>query len=304
LIPAAFETEPDEFGLYRLYFSVPSYIPDQETQLDEICDDNPGPAAHQRKKVQGVLTSLKDNIFEPFLNATIFRLMHWAYSGSNLLSITKIDQLVREVLLAKDYNPEDLQGFSTTQELKHLDDYNDKSPFPAEEGWNEASVKIRLPAERVKQRTEDEAPTFEVKGLFYRRITRVIKSAFQGENAKRFHLTPFHLFYQPSDNNATPERVFDELYTTDAFIIEHENIRMQPQEDGPKLETVVAACMLWSDSTHLANFGTAALWPVYMSFGNESKYTRGKPTSCSAYHIAYLPSVSLLDSFHVVLPYI
>ncbi|TEB34882.1 hypothetical protein FA13DRAFT_1707097 [Coprinellus micaceus] len=34
---------------------------------------------------------------------------------------------------------------------------------------------------------------------------------------------------------------------------------------------VVAAIMLWSDSTRLANFGTAKLWPVYMFLGNLSK---------------------------------
>ena len=38
-------------------------------------------------------------------------------------------------------------------------------------------------------------------------------------------------------------------------------------EPGPEYEVVVAA-----DSTHLANFGMAALWPIYTYFGNLSKY--------------------------------
>ncbi|TFY60206.1 hypothetical protein EVG20_g7504 [Dentipellis fragilis] len=53
--------------------------------------------------------------------------------------------------------------------------------------------------------------------------------------------------------------------------------------------------MLWSDSTHLASFGNAALWPIYMFFGNLSKYTRGKPTLFSAHHLAYIPKLS--DAF-------
>ena len=61
---------------------------------------------------------------------------------------------------------------------------------------------------------------------------------------------------------------------------------------GCNLETVIAALMLWSDSTHLANFGNAALWPVYMFIGNLSKYIRAKPTSFSAHHLAYIPKVS------------
>jgi hypothetical protein len=68
-----------------------------------------------------------------------------------------------------------------------------------------------------------------------------------------------------------------------------------PQTAGtvPHLETIIAAYMFWSDSTHLANFGTASLWPLYTFFGNLSKYTRAKPTSNSGYHQAYFPSVSL-----------
>src|SRR5262249_16133986 len=109
--------------------------------------------------------------------------------------------------------------------------------------------------------------------------------------AKSFHLTPFKLFWQ-SDEDSPPERVLSELYTADAFLEEHEAIRARACEDGCTLETVIAACMLWSDSTHLANFGTASLWAIYMFFGNESKYTRFQPTSFAAHHIAYIPSVS------------
>ena len=74
---------------------------------------------------------------------------------------------------------------------------------------------------------------------------------------------------------------------------EDARIRARPRdpEDGPELEIAIMAVLLWSDSTHLANFGTASLWPIYMYFGNTSKYTRGKPTSFPAQHLAYIPSV-------------
>ncbi|KAL4247850.1 hypothetical protein ABKN59_007538 [Abortiporus biennis] len=49
--------------------------------------------------------------------------------------------------------------------------------------------------------------------------------------------------------------------------------------------------MLYSDSTHLAVFGTTSLWPVYLSFGNQSKYERAKTTSNALHHIAYLPKL-------------
>jgi hypothetical protein len=60
---------------------------------------------------------------------------------------------------------------------------------------------------------------------------------------------------------------------------------------NPEFETVVAAFMFWSDSTHLANFGSASLWPLYTFFGNQSKYIRAKPNSHAARHQAYIPSL-------------
>lgn len=55
--------------------------------------------------------------------------------------------------------------------------------------------------------------------------------------------------------------------------------------------------MFWSDSTHLAEFGQAKLWPIYMAFGNQSKYERAKPGNRALLHLAYLPSVRVSYSF-------
>jgi hypothetical protein len=59
--------------------------------------------------------------------------------------------------------------------------------------------------------------------------------------------------------------------------------------------------MFWSDATQLANFGDAKLWPLYMFFGNESKYQRGKPSSNRCEHVAYFESVRLPSLMHFVL---
>jgi hypothetical protein len=56
-------------------------------------------------------------------------------------------------------------------------------------------------------------------------------------------------------------------------------INCLPHAPGDKLEPVVASVMVWSDATHLANFGDASLWPFYVYFGNQSKYSQGKPTA-------------------------
>ena len=91
---------------------------------------------------------------------------------------------------------------------------------------------------------------------------------------------------------SVPQRVYDELYSSDAMIEAHMKLQQQPPELGCTLERVIASLMLWSDSTHLANFGTASLWPLYLFFGNQSKWVRGKPKTASCHHVAYIPKVS------------
>jgi Plavaka transposase len=165
--------------------------------------------------------------------------------------------------------------------------------FSKENGWQESSVKIHLPAEKAKNALEAEAPEFKVGGIYHRSLVEVIKTAFQDISTQAYHFTLFHLFWKPSPNSP-PECIITELYNSNAFLEEHKKVQKQPQEPGCELETAIAAIMLWSDSTHLASFGMASLWPIYAYFRNQSKYAHAKPTSFAAHHLAYIPSVCLL----------
>lgn len=51
--------------------------------------------------------------------------------------------------------------------------------------------------------------------------------------------------------------------------------------------------MFASDETHLTSFGDAQIWPVYMHFGNESKYRRGKASLKLFEEVAYFQKVRL-----------
>jgi hypothetical protein len=85
---------------------------------------------------------------------------------------------------------------------------------------------------------------------------------------------------------------------------EHDKVQRAPTGDPTcKREKVVAALMFWSDVTHLATFGTAKVWPIYLLFGNLSKYIRSQPNSGATRHLAYIPQLpdSLQDqlkTFH------
>jgi hypothetical protein len=303
--PQSIATKPDEFGLYRVYETYPSLVPDEDQDLDDCCDA-PGLAAAPSASAQRWWTgfgqkipdlspqAFQQNIFAPFLNATVFRLMNWFYSGSNMKSVAELQSLVDNVLLADDYDNTHLKNFSVRSELRRLDgDFEKDSsslPFSHENGWKKSTVRIKLPAEGVKQ-TEDSAPELEVPGVYHRSLLEVFTTALQDESAKSFHYTPFSLFWKPMPES-TPERIYSELYNTDAFLEEHRKVQLLPSKPGPQYERAIVAGMFSSDSTHLANFGTQSLWPGYTFIGNQSKYARGKPSQFAAHHLVYIPSVS------------
>ncbi|KDR65819.1 hypothetical protein GALMADRAFT_1362642 [Galerina marginata CBS 339.88] len=173
--------------------------------------------------------------------------MNWFYSGANVKSISELDRLVKEVLLADDFNRKHLKGFSATRELRRLDTEDQKSPFTKENGWTTSTVKIPLPCERVKHDSEASAP----------HCCRNHRLGSSGRTANSFHLTPCRQFWKRTPTSML-ERVITEVYNSDVFYGEHVKATQQPPEPGPHLETVIAALMLSSDSTDLANFGDAA----------------------------------------------
>lgn len=346
--PPYANTAANGYGLFRSYLTVPLTDPETHVSIEDVCDSSTFAVAKPKEgnwwRGFGTKTvqNASENIFAPFLNATTFRLMRWFYAGSSMKSLGELDSLVKDVLLADDYNREDLRNFSATRESQRLDDWEDEpdNHFSTKDGWHETSVHIRVPAEGVVHDGEDTAPMFEIPAVYYRSITEIIKTTFSSALATNFHLIPFKLYLKPpqagselpsvatdhsaqaDQNNATQtqsrstsssgsepapqdpasdpdvQRVYSELYNSDAMIEEYErvNTRRAPCEAagtyGPQIETVIAAIMLWSDSTHLASFGSAALWPIYMFFGNQSKYLRCKPSEFAAHHLAYIPSVS------------
>lgn len=328
-------TVPNASGLYKIYPNRPTRDPDGEISIDDLCDSPnllrsmpPNRNAHPPEvpitDISGEAKQDTSHPWLPFLSITVARLMCWFYGGSNQKSVGELDTLVHDVILRDDFQKDDLLTFSTSRETDRLDIGFDAEPTnqsniltsaplppptntPADStatGWKTESVKIRLPADKVKC-PEDQAPEFEVKGVIHRPLLDVLKESFQGPTFEKFHLTPFEYCLDPDPDPGitaagTPGRepfgdlppnhqhVYGEIYTSPAMMKAH--LALPPD---PTLETVVAAYMFWSDSTHLANFGNASLWPLYTMWGNESKYTRAQPTSNACNHQAYIPSVRI-----------
>ncbi|KAI0643889.1 hypothetical protein C8Q79DRAFT_1002431 [Trametes meyenii] len=250
----------------------PQRDPEANVSLESVCDaptlaKGPEEPAAQRNKNVSWLgrndTSKVDKTdthtgsqFGPFDNASQFRLSDWHYNAASTKSMGSFDDLI-DVIVSNGFNPEDLRGFNADSAQARLDGYAEaKGTFSEKDGWREGSVEIPLPKTGEKYPSEQAAPTFTVDGVHYRSLIELICGAAQDTR-------------------------------------EYEKIRAQPRNpaDGPDVEIAICSLLVWSDATHLTNFGAASLWPFYVYLGNLSKYIRGMPTEFAAHHLTYIPSL-------------
>lgn len=299
LIP--FQTEPNEAGLFRIYPTRPTTLPENNT-LEGVTDaPTLAGASHRAPNSSRLIPGLSspeisnDELFEAFSNPTSGLLMAWQYSGTNQKSVAELQHLCNFIGDPL-FNSDDALTFSHTRESKNVDAYlqNKANPFRKEHGWRSSTVKIHLPKEGTKWPSETDAPELEIPGVYHRSITDIIKSVFQDNVAAMFNMTPYREYWKCSEDRTV--EVIGEAYSTPEMLEAYKEINSLPREAGDDLERVVASLMVWSDATHLASFGDASLWPFYLFFGNQSKYTRGKPSASACHHIAYIPTVSLLSS--------
>lgn len=276
------QTNFNSYGLSRLYPRRPSFEPDKfvsSSLLSKMC---PTIASEDD------LPDISPPPY-PFPNMTIYRLMSWMNSGSNKKSKVEVTRLIQKVMLADDFDSRHLDGFSVKKSLCEMDGVPGKETqvkFP--DDWREASVTINIP---MKLRESEPIP-FSVPGFHFRPLTQVIRSAFADIQGSAFYLSPFkRIWKDPLDSHQ--ERIFDELYTSDSWLNAQEELQKLPKEPRCSLERVIAGLMFFSDATHLANFGTAKAWPLYMYFGNLTKYARSAPKSGACHLVGFLPSVSV-----------
>ncbi|THV02941.1 hypothetical protein K435DRAFT_652331, partial [Dendrothele bispora CBS 962.96] len=126
-----------------------------------------------------------------------------------------------------------------------------------------------------------------------RSLIEIIRSSCKSQMFDKFHLKAFKQFWKP-DPEQTAMRVYGEAYASDCAAEFEQTVYENISESIPgeeEVENVVIWVMVWSDSTHLAQFGTASLWPIYIYIGNLSKYIRCNRSAFAANHLAYIPSL-------------
>ncbi|KAG2737048.1 hypothetical protein P692DRAFT_20884062 [Suillus brevipes Sb2] len=212
--------------------------------------------------------------------------MSWMHSGSHRKLENEVQRLVKDVLQAEDFDVQHLEAFSVRRSLRDLDRDNSGNNIIFPDDWIETDVTIDIPT-----KSREEGPTaYTIPGFHYRPLLEVIRAAFTDVQAGAFHLSPFkRLWKDPLDDKQ--ERIYDELYSSDAWLEAQDDVQKLPKDPGCSLERVIAGLMFFSDATHLANFGTAKAWPLYLYFGNLTKYARTLPQSGACHLVGFFPSL-------------
>ena len=289
-------TNANSFGVFREYLTVSSHNPHDP---DSFADAQP-PLATPQSVGSNLMVAFPpdpgDNPFTTSDNLSEDLLLTWSTRGLGNTP-AGVDDLVHNVLRHPEFSPSALEGFNAVTAIRRFERKWISKPgaaLKAGDGWKEGSVSIRVPCTGVKQ-LESEAPEFVVEGILYRDIVEVITAELEDPDTfDNIHVTP-HKEWWKLGPDQDPIRVYSEIYNSDAMLAadtamrDNTNATRGPDDD---LETFIVSALLYSDSTHLTSFGHASLWPIYLFLGNISKYIRSRPTSFSAHHIAYIPTVS------------
>ena len=133
---------------------------------------------------------------------------------------------------------------------------------------------------------------YTIQGFYHRSLVSIIQEKNSNPtHAALFHYEPYELRWHLPHRNDNM-KVYNELFNSAAFLKAHQQLQDSPPEPGCDLPHVVMVLMFWSNSTQLTQFGNTKLWPLYVFFGNESKYWRCQPANNMCSHAAYFQVVN------------
>ena len=218
-----------------------------------------------------------------YTNKSTALLINWQNSGSPAKSNNEVNRLICEIILHPEFQLDQLQSFNMAWENQKADLANTKSPFL--QAFQHTAIQISIPSGN-----KDTSPcAFSILGLYHHKLITLIKEAFESPLSSKFHFTPFKMYCVRPDGKGN-ECIFSEMHDSDLLWEEHNKVQHALTDNLTcKREKVIATLMFWSDATHLATFGMVKLWPIYLLFGNLSKYVRGQPDSGATKHLAYIP---------------
>jgi Plavaka transposase len=253
------------------------------------------------------------NPFHPYPNENSWRIGDWYWNHGVKKSKKGFNGLM-EIIASPDFRPEDLchtnwstidrelghsgiRGASHSVPPNHEETDSQLEDWLTEgDGWLQRSITISVPFPR---RSLHPGPRNYTISNFYRRsLLSIIREVLSDPlRCRSFRFEPYLLRWKNS-HMAVDMGVYGELFYSEAFVTAHrqlQEIPLDPSTSDSTLPRRIVALMFWSDATHLTSFGDAKLWPLYLHFGNESKYQRCAPNANLCSHAAYFQTVSVID---------
>ena len=281
-------TSFNAFGLFRRYEIRQTFLEHDPDEYVSLIDLSNIPTR----------TNVAQPTFSPYPNRSSFLLGDWYWNGGVQKSQQSFNDLIK-IITDPEFQITDIQNFNWTQINEELASDNAGEWLDDDAGWTRTPVSLSIPYQIRRGILSDvgAGPRDYLVGDFHHRnLISIIREKINGLTERsQFHFEPYVLLWQ-KPGRATSVRVQGELYSSLAWIKAHRDLQDLPRESGCKLERVVVALMFWSDATHLTMFGDAKLWPLYLFFGNDTKYHRCKPSCHLCEHVAYFQSVSGLQS--------
>ena len=291
-------TPKNSFGVFRLYDegSIPSADdPEDQSGADplttpglEVCASQPLPSFV--------------NPFHPYPNESSWRIGDWYWNEGAQKSKQGLKKLT-EIITSDSFRPEDLyhtNWVAIDRQLGSLEAVHDSSQgaltvadseeWQAEDGgWMRRTITISVP---FPQHFLHPGPrNYSISNFYRRSLLSIIRETLSDPaRCRSFRFEPYSLRWRRSGE--VDVGIYGELFSSQAFIAAHRDLQ------GAQLDSIsctlprrIVALMFWSDATQLTVFGDAKLWPLYVFFGNESKYQRCIPTANLCSHVAYFQTV-------------
>ncbi|KAF9242150.1 hypothetical protein BU15DRAFT_73077 [Melanogaster broomeanus] len=282
-----FRTRKDAFGIHRMYTTEhpPTHDPNP---LPQPCNSSPPDCNND------------DNPYHPYPNASSLFLGDWFWNHGTQKSKKGFKRLL-EIIGSPQFRPEDIRTThweAIDRELSGMnDDYQGEHARLGmdnpSDGWMSTPITISVPFHGCCKNPGPKP--YIVPGFRHRSLVAIIReSLLSSLHHRNFHFEPFELCWNPP-HTPSELQLYSELYNSPAFLDAQTKLQHSPPEPGCVLPRCIVGLMFWSDATVLTTFGEAKLWPLYVYFGNESKYLRCQPSERLCTHVAYF--MSLPDEF-------
>jgi Plavaka transposase len=277
------KTQLNKFGLYRIYSAPPVSVHDPHN-----------PCTIQQSPSNPPFPLNAANPYHPYPNKTSFQLGHWYWNQGVQKSKESFKQLL-EVIGDGSFQLEDLKSTNwkgIDRELGGTCLEDEEEWLDADEEtkkWHKTTVSVSVP---FHTRCLNPGPKDYHTTFYHRNLVSVIQEKLSDPSHHNlFHYDPYEFRWRPP-HKEQETRVYGDLFFSDAFLKAHRKLQASPPEPNCELPRVVVGLMFASDATQLSTFGSAKLWPLYLFFGNESKYSRSQPRNNLCTHVAYFQSVS------------